>query len=30
MTITGVNSTVAMSVLAAIGDIHRFSSQKSS
>jgi len=26
MTITGVNSTVAMSVLAAIGDIHRFSS----
>ena len=26
MTITGVNATVAMSVLAAIGDIHRFSS----
>jgi transposase len=26
MTITGVNSIVAMSVLAAIGDIHRFSS----
>jgi len=26
MTITGVNSTVALSVLAAIGDIHRFSS----
>jgi len=28
MTITGVNSTVAMSVLAAIGDIHRFSSSE--
>jgi transposase len=28
MTITGVNATVAMSVLAAIGDIHRFSSPK--
>ena len=26
MTITGVNATVAMSVLVAIGDIHRFSS----
>ena len=26
MTITGVNATVGMSVLAAIGDIHRFSS----
>ncbi|WP_425339678.1 transposase, partial [Microvirga lotononidis] len=26
MTITGVNATVAMSVLAAIGDIKRFSS----
>jgi transposase len=26
MTITGVNATVAMSVLTAIGDIHRFSS----
>ena len=26
MTITGVNATVAMSLLAAIGDIHRFSS----
>jgi transposase len=28
MTITGVNATVAMSVLAAIGDIRRFSSQE--